>query len=272
MSVAGKSKYRSSPQGRIYDTSVCQVKFRKPRILMERDRTFDHDRELFFDHNRMIDVRLEGVIFRDGYSVGFRNIGVANIEDLPAKEDWPDVGPATRPESLEIKRSRSYTRTWGPDQSFKQRWGIKPTDPRDYVGKRTRIEPQLSHEKYTKKTNVPDEMIISTPASSTRKHPIKSASSIGKPRTKKKKKKKTVKLDSGSPIAAPPSGREVTSKDKKRAFAFNEYALALMEAGEYPKAMKYFQKSLDLDPTEETYHINKERCKQWLDYYKNGGS
>jgi hypothetical protein len=63
-----------------------------------------------------------------------------------------------------------------------------------------------------------------------------------------------------------PVYESVSPKDKKRAFAFNEYALNLMESGKYAKAMTYFQKARSLDPIEETYKINMKRCQQWLDY------
>ena len=68
-----------------------------------------------------------------------------------------------------------------------------------------------------------------------------------------------------------PVQRTVNPKDQKRAFAFNEYALALMESGEYERAMNYFQKALDLDPSEDTYSINMKRCREWLDYKQRGG-
>lgn len=265
MSVGGKSKYKSTSAGRIYDTSECQVKFRKPRVLMDRNRSFDHDRELTFDHNRMIQARLQGVFFRDGFAVGFRNIGVSNIEVLSSKEDWPDVGPAKKPETLKKKKSKGYKKTWGPEQSFQQKWGQEAADPEDYLIRRKRIKPQLSHEKYSKIDEKPVEMVISTSPS----------------KKKKKDSRSQVKFDTGKSISAPPSRvevrshspvkRQVSSKDKKRAFAFNEYALALMEAGEYQKAMTYFNKALDLDPTEETYHINMDRCNQWLEYTNKGG-
>ena len=41
-----KGIYKDGYKGKIFDTSVCQVKFRKPRILARRERTFDEDREL----------------------------------------------------------------------------------------------------------------------------------------------------------------------------------------------------------------------------------
>ena len=65
--------------------------------------------------------------------------------------------------------------------------------------------------------------------------------------------------------------KQPTASEKKRAFAFNEYALLLMESGEYDRAMNYFQKALDLDPSEGTYTINMNRCREWLDYKKRGG-
>lgn len=244
MSVRGKRKHRSSSKKRIFDTSVCQVRFRKPRVLADRSRSFDHDRELSFDHNRKIEARLLGVIFRDDRAIGFRNIGVSNIEELSSKEDWPDIGPATKPGSLIKKRRDGYDRTWGREQSYEQKWGVRA------------IVPQPSYKDHSQVSDVQDEKIKSS--SSKKKKQRKSGSRQG------------VVIDTGSPIIVSPK-REVSSKDHKRAFAFNEYALALMEAGEYQRALTYFQKALDLDSTEETYHINMDRCRKWLDYSKNGG-
>ena len=94
--VNGKRNAESQTTQTLYDTSKCQVRFRKPRILPRRKRDFDQDRDLDFDPNRLIDARLQGVIFRTDSAVGFRNIGVGNVEDAMSTKDWPDVGPASR--------------------------------------------------------------------------------------------------------------------------------------------------------------------------------
>ena len=263
MSVSGKRKSKSSSKSRIFDTSVCQARFRKPRVLVDRNRSFDHDRELSFDPYRMIDARLYGVKFRDDFAIGFRNIGVSNIEELSSKEDWPDVSPATYPLSLNKSRRKGYDRTWGREKSYGQKWGVRAVDPKPSYDTRHEV------------TDVPEKRRSSSP-SKKKKTPSK----------KKKQKsggRQNVRIETGTPIIVPPRRedafstssaspkREISSKDRKRAFAFNEYALALMEAGEYKRALTYFQKALDLDSTQEAYHINMGRCRQWLDYSKKGG-
>ncbi|MFW3146108.1 MAG: tetratricopeptide repeat protein [Thermoplasmatota archaeon] len=274
MAKAGKSDYGITSDKRIFDTSVCHVKFRKPRIVLGRKLSFDHDRELGFDPNRMIDARLQGVVFRDQFAIGFRNIGVSNIEETTNDKDWPDVGPAQSPESLKVMRNRGWNRTWGGDRTFEDKWGLKKVDKREFMKTRERIQPQLSHYKYdaapigtSEKVFIVDEK----PRSRSRSEMKPGAPEI---RAEVPRTTPVIAVPSSSyePAPAPKQEtREVSPRDKKRAFAFNEYALALMEAGEYQRAMTYFNKALDLDPTEETYHINLDRCNQWLDYKRKGG-
>ncbi|MGA1820562.1 MAG: tetratricopeptide repeat protein [Thermoplasmatota archaeon] len=279
--VNGKRNAESQTTQRLYDTSKCQVRFRKPRILQRRSRNFDQDRELDFDPNRLIDARLQGVIFRTGSVVGFRNIGVSNIEDVKDKKDWPDVGPAAPPDSMRVQRSRDWEQTWGSDVAFDRRWGgQRKSQSREYLYSQDRIKPQLSY--YSQKKPVPREPPIQRKTYQQvydpRPRPQPSARPTPQPQPRSRPKVEVI----SEPVYAPPSTtvqrsvsysvpKPVNPKDQKRAFAFNEYALALMESGEYERAMNYFQKALDLDPSEETYTINMNRCREWLDYKQRGG-
>ncbi|MGA1848144.1 MAG: tetratricopeptide repeat protein [Thermoplasmatota archaeon] len=263
MPSAGKRNSQTSRMPTLYDTSKCQVKFRKPRILQSRKLFFDHDRDLNFNHVRFIGARLQGVIFREESAVGFRNIGVSNIEEVMSKEDWPDVGPARSPETLKIQRNDHWEGTWGKEQSYIERWGVKrKEDSREQLYSRDRIKPQVSYHKRGARP-----VRTKTPA-----RPVQ-----------EKRPTPKVEVIEEPVIAAPSStwqppaqtfsyGAQATSaKDKKRALLFNEYALALMDSQKYERAMTYFQKAQDLDPGEETYRINMKRCREWLEYQKRGG-
>ncbi|MGA1866419.1 MAG: tetratricopeptide repeat protein [Thermoplasmatota archaeon] len=253
------------------------MKFRKPRILQGRARNFDHNRNLDFNPTRMIDVRLQGVIFRTDSAVGFRNIGIDNVEDVMDRKDWPDVGPASPPETMSLQRDQDWELTWGGDESFEKKWGgVKRTHGRDYLYSQDRIKPQLSY--YGNKEPVPKEPILRK----TKPMKGRDAAAIhrSRPKPSSRQSMETGAGASSQPIYAPPSTIETRSsiyhraanpKDRKRAFAFNEYALALMESGEYERAMNYFQKALDLDPDEQTYRINMTRCREWLEYKQRGG-
>ena len=288
-----KGKYKDSSLGRIYDTSVCQVKFRKPRILMSRNRTFDEDRELNFDHKRRIKTRLQGVVFRKTKVIGFRNIGVSNIEEVSEDSDWPEVEPAKSPESLVQERDSDWEQTWGRDQAYEEVWGTSiDIDPEAALYTDERVKPQLTY--YDEKKLIKDV----TPQWDSSLAPVEKRTKTG-PRKKRSSQKPGKKpfidyvveydredkskqpvyevLEQESvPIIAPPSTREetpksVSPKDRKRAYAFNEYGLALMESGQYERAMTYFVKAMDLDPNESTYNTNKKRCKQWMDYKSRKG-
>ncbi len=249
----------------LYDTSKCQVKFRKPRILQSRKLFFDHNRHLNFNHVRMIDARLQGVIFREKGAVEFRNIGVSNIEQVMSKEDWPDVGSAKPPETLKIQRNDHWEGTWGKDQSYIERWGVKKKeDSREHLYSRDRLKPQLSYQKRgmkstTTRTQTPSKLIMqkrTSPKVEVIEEPV-----IAVPSSTWQPPAQTFSY--GTP-ATP-------AKDKKRALLFNEYALALMDSQKYERAMTYFQKAQDLDPGEETYRINMKRCREWLEYQTRGG-
>ncbi|MGA1872122.1 MAG: tetratricopeptide repeat protein [Thermoplasmatota archaeon] len=279
--VNGKRKNAGQSTQRLYDTSKCQVKFRKPRILQRRNRNFDHDRELGFDPNRLIDTRLQGVIFRKESAVGFRNVGIGNVDDVMDKNDWPDVGPAQVPDSLRIQRDKDWEQTWGNDEPFERRWGGRRSVKDDeYIYWRDRIKPQLSyyHEKKPSPRQEPVRKSSTQEVYDPRPRPQQKRISPSQPVQRSRPRVEVI----SEPIIAPPSRvdtRSITTtvqpsvnpKDQKRAFAFNEYALALMESGEYERAMNYFQKALDLDSAEETYRINMKRCREWLDYKRRGG-
>ncbi|MBN1390013.1 MAG: tetratricopeptide repeat protein [Candidatus Thermoplasmatota archaeon] len=277
----GKRNNETMTTQRLYDTSKCQVKFRKPRILQDRKRNFDHQRELGFDPNRLIYARLQGVIFRSDSAVGFRNIGIGNIEFVKDRKDWPDVGPAEPPEMMKVQRDHDWERTWGMDETFEARWGGRRRTPsRDYLYSQDRIKPQLSY--YSQKKPVPPEPPVPRNRSrqvqgpgqkpSPRPQPATPPSTRPKPRVEVVHEAVHAQTRNKQVMTAPASTtRTVNPKDQKRAFAFNEYALALMESGEYERAMDYFQKALDLDPSEQTYSINMMRCREWLDYKERGG-
>jgi hypothetical protein len=282
LSVTGKRKKERQESTRLYDTSKCKVKFRQPRILQRRPRQFNENRDLNFNHRRVIDTRLQGVMFRLKPAVGFRNIGVGNIDDVMDKRDWPDVGPARPPESLKIQKDADWEETWGREESFQRRWGVDPKDvknkTRDYLYWKDRIQPQLT---YTNELMVQQSKIAHKPTQ--RQQPVRHIPKQQYQQQYRSQPKPKPKVDVISrPIYAPPSTfsnvpvrtsvqKRASSGEKKRAFAFNEYALLLMESGEYERAMNYFQKALDLDPPEETYKINMQRCREWLDYKKRGG-
>jgi tetratricopeptide (TPR) repeat protein len=291
------------------------VKFRKARIVPRRKRHFDQDRHLQFEHNRNIRARLQGVRFRnEPYAIGFRNIGVSNIEEAADAQDWPNVGPAKKPDSLVVERDSDYNQVWGRDRSYQEKWGdqidddwdsaLDPADP---------IPPQLSyyHLKEETKKAPRDKRFDRHKKTPKTRSQFMVDSSI--PKKKPKSKPKPIEYikdepawasssgnqpvyevveETTTPIIAQPSQKyevkweeptiddaiqsvrskiepiyqSVSPKDKKRAYAFNEYALNLMESGKYAKAMTYFQKARSLDPVEETYKVNMKRCQQWLDY------
>ncbi len=302
--VIGKAKHNKGDLAGIYDTSICQVKFRNPRILMKRKRTFDQDRDLSFDHNRRIDVRLQGILFRKTKAIGFRNIGVSNLEDIDKSEDWPTVEPAKSPESMVMDRDSDWEHTWGMDQTYEEIWGTGRDMEHDAILFPTdRLEPQLTY--YSKQKLVKDDDPISR-RSSKRRNKAKAKKKIGQTNTARKmpfldyvedqdssiRTKNPVYQvaeEDSEPINSPPSSKDVrlwsedessnisseqvpvSPKDRKRAYAFNEYGLSLMESGQYDRAMSYFQKAKGLDPNERTYTTNQKRCQQWMDYHSRKG-
>jgi tetratricopeptide (TPR) repeat protein len=276
-----KGVYRKNSQGEIFDTSICQVKFRKPRILMARERFFDEDRELSFDHSRRIQTRLQGVVFRKTKAIGFRNIGVSNIEKVSDKSDWPEVEPAKGPESLVVERDSDWNDTWGRDHSYEETWGaMRDRDPEAALFTDTRVKPQLTY--YDEGKLIKDV----TPQWDSSVDPnIEKGARKTTENKKRKARKERFKLpvyevveESSTPIIVPPSAEEdlsdlqsISPKDRKRAFAFNEYGLALMESGQYDRAMTYFKKARGLDPNEKTYRTNQKRCQQWIEYKSGKG-
>jgi len=291
--ASGKRKGRKSRSREgMYDTSKCHVKFRKPRILTSRERLFDHNRELGFDHNRNIEARLRGVMFRDRFAVGFRNVGVENIEDVARPEEWPDTGPATEPESLSISRDSDWNQTWGPDKDYTVKWGVAPSRDHDASSKpAARMKPQLSYEHRRGKRNDVRDLIKSSGPSSRKGGGSSLSHRKGSPNGPLQPQYQVLETDS-NPIFVPPSsmagvdeptpgtsrkadrkdqGRRVSQRDKKRAFAFNEYGLALMESGHYDRAMTYFEKATGTDPAEKVYQTNMDRCRQWMEYKRKGG-
>ncbi len=212
-----KKKARGRRKDRIFDTSVCHAKFRKPRILQKRKRSFDEDRELSFDHNRDIEARLNGIVFRDTFAVGFRTTGLGNLDDIMGKKDWPEMPKAARPKTTKRKKGPGYEKTWGLDPSFKQKWA----------------QPEPGNE-------------IITLGASTKDHDQYRAGTQRK-------------------------DLQVSKKDRRDAYTYNEYALALMSDGDFQRALSYFEKARALDPKEDIYRVNHERCQEWV-RSKRGGN
>ena len=217
MTTVKKRKYRNRSKERIFDTSVCHAKFRKPRILQKRNRSFNEDRELFFDHNRKIEARLDGIVFRDTFAVGFRKRGLLNLDAVMDEEDWPKMPKAARPKTTKIQKGPGFDKTWGHDRSFKQKWAQpEPVNEIISLGASTRDRDQ--HRMGTQRKDL-----------------------------------------------------QVSKKDRKDAYTYNEYALALMSDGDFKRSLSYFERARALDPNEEIYRVNLERCQEWL-RSKRGGS
>jgi len=227
---------RGSDKEGLYDTSRCNVKFRRPRILQSRSLTFDHRRKLGFDANRKIRARLNGVIFRREAAVGFRNVGISNLEDVMDRTDWPNVGQASPPDTLKVERRDGWAKTWGRDKGYKDKWGSQPSR-----------KPEGPKEGEADGEEDQEVFRVST--------------GKGKDRSERT----AITLEPVSPVT------RTDPVMRKKALAFNEYALQLMESGEYVRARSYFQKAIELDPEEQVYVTNLERCQKWMDYYKRGG-
>ena len=117
-----KKKKKKREKSRFFDTSKPQAKFRRARIDWERGTEFDEDRDLNFNWNRDIDARLKGIIFRERGAIGFRILGVNNLDDVMEKDDWPDYGKAKPGKRFKQERIKGYTDRWGEDRSFDERW------------------------------------------------------------------------------------------------------------------------------------------------------
>ncbi len=217
MTTVKKRKYRNKSKERIFDTSVCHAKFRKPRILQKRNRSFDEDRELFFDHNRKIEARLDGIVFRDTFAIGFRKKGLLNLDAVMDEEDWPKMPKAERPKTTKREKGPGYEKTWGKEKTYHQKW----------------TQPVVESE-------------VITLGSSTRDRDQHRAG--------------TQRRD-----------LQVSKKDRKDAYTYNEYALALMSDGDFKRSLSYFERARALDPNEDIYRVNLERCQEWL-RSKRGGS
>lgn len=227
---------RGSDKEGLYDTSKCNVKFRRPRILQSRALAFDHRRKLGFDQNRKIRARLNGVVFRRNAAIGFRNVGISNLEDVMDRTDWPDVGNASPPDTLRIERRKDWNRTWGGDKDYSDKWGGQPSR-----------KPEGPKEEEVEEEDDQEVFRVSTG------------------RKKEREEEAVIELGPVSPVT------RTDPVMRKKALAFNEYALQLMESGEYVRAQSYFQKAIELDPEEQVYLTNLERCQKWMDYYKRGG-
>ena len=299
----GKRKRKMRSTEAIYDTSVCHAKFRNTRVDVNRNRYFDHNRELYFDHNRVIQARLQGVVFRDHFAIGFRNMGISNIEEISNPEDWPKIDPAKGPDSLIVSRDRDYEKDWGRDMTYETKWGEPRDTTSDQVLMPTEmIEPQLSYHDQSKAKEArrserrgtriepaSNEFMIRGPKKRTMP---KNEPAVRSPRTRYQPDRpvhEVIGTDNGPIITPPPRQKEIYSpapqyqgsykpsssistKTKKKAFAYNEYALALMESGQYKRAMNFFLKAKNLDPYEGTYTTNMNRCQQWLDHKSRKGA
>ncbi len=211
-----KKKGKGRRKGRIFDTSVCHARFRKPRILQKRKRTFDEDRELSFDHNRKIEARLDGIVFRDTFAIGFRTASLFNLDEVMDAKDWPEMPKAERPKTTKRKKGPGYEKTWGQDLTFKQKWAQPEAESKVIT-----LDPSTGdHDQYR--------------------------------------------------MGAQRSDLQVSKKDRRDAYTYNEYALALMSDGDFQRSLSYFERARALDPNEDIYRVNHERCQEWV-RSKRGG-
>jgi uncharacterized membrane protein YqiK len=60
----------------------------------------------------------------------------------------------------------------------------------------------------------------------------------------------------------PPKG---PTEEEKKATAYNEHALSLMDQGFYERALTYFDKALKINPNEPAFNLNRERCQQFIE-------
>lgn len=225
---------KGSEREGLYDTSKCNVKFRRPRILQSRSLSFDHRRKLGFEPNRRIKARLSGVVFRRKAAIGFRNVGISNLEEVMDRDDWPEVGKAQLPDTLRLERRKDWSRTWGQDKGYREKWGTSPI-----VKREVQVETGEAED---------DEVFRASP----------------------EKRREPASIVTIEEQPAGPASR-VSPVMRRKALAFNEYALQLMESGEYVRAQSYFRKAIELDPDETVYVTNLERCQKWMDYYRRGG-
>lgn len=55
-----------------------------------------------------------------------------------------------------------------------------------------------------------------------------------------------------------------TSSEKKQALSLNQYAVSLVQKGEYVTALIYFSRAQQLDPENQVYQANVDKCKEWI--------
>ena len=146
-----KKSKRKSEKKRFFDTSKPQAKFRRARIDWERGTEFDENRDLDFNWDRDIDARLQGIVFREKGSIGFRNLGVTNLDDVLDDEDWPDYGEAKPGKKFKKERIKDYTKRWGKDLSYDERWGVD-------IPLEQQPKAMISHHKYSFDNIVRDEI------------------------------------------------------------------------------------------------------------------
>jgi len=120
--LAKKMAMKGKTMSGMYDTSVVHAKFRIARIKPERELVFSPERTLNFDPERDIDARLIGVIFREVAAVGFRNLGVSNLNEVADPEEWPDTGKAMPGETMESKRDQRWYAKWGKAKETRVKW------------------------------------------------------------------------------------------------------------------------------------------------------
>ena len=120
--MAKKMAVKGQSMSGMYDTSLVHAKFRVARIKPERDLFFSFERELNFDPERDIDARLIGVIFREVAAVGFRNLGVSNLDEVSNPDEWPDTGKARPGEAMESKRDQRWYAKWGKAKETRVKW------------------------------------------------------------------------------------------------------------------------------------------------------
>jgi len=218
---------------------------------------------------------MKGVVFRQGYAVGFREIQIANLDDVMDKADWPDMGKAAPPERFERTNIKGWNKRWGKDQSFEERWDLPKKYPKtkaeavEYVKSAARKEIAKKYKQYEPQI----QPVVEKVKDYYERSPVEV-------RWKEEPRQEPVTFQKQEPkVQWEPEEEDevlverpqISAASKKRAYALNEYALTLMEMTNYDLALKYFEKAIDLDPTEDVYRTNKDRCNDWIRYKQQGG-
>ena len=55
-----------------------------------------------------------------------------------------------------------------------------------------------------------------------------------------------------------------TASEKKQALSLNQYAVSLVQKGEYATALIYFSRAQQLDTENQVYQANVDKCKEWI--------